>query len=401
MILLKMAFRNIFRHKRRSLFTGMMMAGGFILFSVSLGVIEGSYSTMIEMYTHSRAGHVQIHKKGYLDKPSIYDSFTNPAQTGAQIEAVPEVISWAPRLYAPALAFIGKKTTGVQIIGIDPRRESRTTVIRERLKEGTFLSGEHTNKVMIGTGLAKILHAGVNDEIALIGQSADGSIANELFLISGILEGEDRSSLYMHLSAAQDFLFLSGRVHEIAIILTHHSYAENAARVINETLGDRTLDAAPWQLIEKQFYRAMQLDRKSNWITQFIIMLIVAIGVLNTVLMTLLERTREFGILRSVGTRPYQIFALILLETGFLSIISIVAAGALSLILNYLLAVYGIELPTPIELAGLRFESYVSAVTVETVLLPAIVTFSVALAVSAFPALRAARISPVKALRAE
>jgi len=396
-----MAFRNIFRHKRRSLFTGLLMAGAYVLFSVSLGVTEGSYSQMIEIYTRTHTGHIQVHKKGYLDKPSIYDSFKDYMQTGEKIGKIDEVVSWAPRLYSPALAFAGNKTTGVRVIGIDPEKESHTTFIKDKLKEGSFLPDRPSGEIMIGEGLAKIMHAGILDTIALIGQATDGSIANDLFTVAGILEGDDRSSCYMHINSAQGFISMGDGAHEIAIILKHHSHAKPVAADIDKTLGSEGLDVVPWQEIEKQFYRAMQMDKQGNWITQSIIMLIVAIGILNTVLMTLLERTREFGILRSVGTRPYQIFALILLETGFLSVFSILFGGILSLFFNYLLSIYGINLPTPIELEGLRFESYVSEITMETIFLPAVVTFFVALAVSTVPALRAARIIPVNALRAE
>jgi len=401
MILFKMAFRNIFRHKRRSLFTGLLMAGAYVLFSVSLGVTEGSYSQMIDFYTRSHTGHVQVHKTGYLDRPSIYASFKNYRKTGEDIGKIDDVEAWAPRVYSPALAFAGNKTTGVRIIGIDPERESHTTRIKEQIKEGTFLPESPSKDILIGEGLAKILHAGLHDTVALIGQGADGSIANDIFRVSGILEGEDRSSCYMHITSAQRFLSMGDAVHEITVILKHHSGARHVAAMINETLGNSGLKAVPWQEIEKEFYRAMQMDKQGNWITQSIIMLIVAIGILNTVLMTLLERTREFGILRSVGTRPYQIFLLILLETAFLSVFSIVAGGMLSLLCNYFLSIHGIQLPTPIKLEGLRFESYVSEITTETILLPALITFCVALAVSTVPAFRAARITPVKALRSD
>jgi len=396
-----MAFRNIFRHKRRSLFTGLLMSGAYVLFSVSLGVTEGSYSQMIEIYTRTHTGHIQVHKKGYLDRPSIYDSFKDHAQIGERIGRLDEVESWAPRVYSPALAFAGKKTTGVRIIGIDPERESHATSIKEKLKKGAFLSDRPSGDILIGEGLAKIIHAGIHDTVALIGQGTDGSIANDLFTVAGILEGEDRSNCYMHINSAQGFISMGDRAHEIIVILRHHSRAGHISAIIDKTLGNAELDVLPWQEIEKEFYRAMQMDKQGNWITQFIIMLIVAIGILNTVLMTLLERTKEFGILRSVGTRPYQIFVLILLETGFLSVFSIAVGGIFSLFFNYLLSVYGIDLPTPIALEGLRFESYVSEITMETIFLPAVVTFFVALAVSTVPAVRAARITPVKALRAE
>lgn len=377
------------------------MAGAFVLFSISLGVTEGSYSQMINLYTRNHTGHIQIHKKGYLERPSIYKNFSDFEDAGQRILSLPEVRAWTPRLYIPALAFAGSKTTGVRISGIDPVREAATTAIKEKIRRGRYLRESPSMDIIITQGLSRVLGVDVSDEIALISQGADGAISNDLFTVAGILEGEDRAGCYIHIKTAQDFIVLPGRIHEIAVILDRHSQAEKTAAAIEKIIRRDDLAVAPWQVVEKHFYRAMQMDKQGNWITQFIIMFIVAIGVLNTVLMTLLERTREFGILRAVGTRPYQIFTLVVLETALLSFISIIFGALLSLLCNYVLKVYGITLPTPIELEGLRFESYVSEITAETIILPALTTLFVALSVSILPAIRAARITPVRALRAD
>ena len=128
-------------------------------------------------------------------------------------------------------------------------------------------------------------------------------------------------------------------------------------------------------------------------------MVIVAVGVLNTVLMTILERTREFGMLRAVGTRPKSIFALILLETSFLTLLSMVPAAALSLACNYVLSLSGIALPEPIDVAGFSFDRLLSSTAPRTLWIPAIVVAASALVVSTIPALRTARITPTDAMR--
>jgi ABC-type lipoprotein release transport system permease subunit len=401
MLIVRIAFRNLLRHRRRSVFTALLMAVAFTLFSVSLGVTEGSYSRMIEMYTRTHTGHLQIHKKGYLDNPTIHKGFNDYMKIGSIIESIDGVESWSPRVYVPALAFSGQKTAGIRISGIEPEMETRTTVIKEKLIDGRFLSNVPAKEIILTSKLVRILHAGVGDQLALIGQGADGSIANDLYRITGILESSDWSTCYMHIEDARQFASLSDVVHEIAVTLEDESDSGRTAVEIRKSLDNEHLDVQPWYEVEKDFYRAMQMDKEGNWITQLIIMLIVAIGVLNTVLMSILERTREFGILRAIGTRPLQIFAMIISETLFLSVSGVVIGIAMSVVANYLLSVYGITLPTPIELEGLHFESYVSEMTAPVFIIPALVTFAVAVVVSIFPAIRAAAVTPARALRTD
>jgi putative ABC transport system permease protein len=402
MINLKMAFRNIFRQRRRSLLTGLMMMGGFVLFSVAVGIADGGYGSMIDMFTRDHTGHIQIHKPGYLDRPSLYKTIQNEEFITEKILKIKQVRSVSPRVFSPALAFFGTKTTGAQVVGIDPVKESQTTRIAQKVNEGRFISEAPLNEIFISNSLAEVLKVRIGDQVALIGQGADGSIANDIFEIVGITAKSgssfERMNCYMHIKTAQHFLALSGRIHEIAVLLDDQGASRAIAAQIAESLKDESLDVAPWQVVEKQFYEAMQADKRGNYIVQVVIMIIVAIGVLNTVLMSILERTREFGVMRAVGTRPGSIFRLILFEISYLSIISISAGAVLGVLINYYLSVHGISFPEPIEYGGMSFYSFPSVVSAKTLWLPACVTYFTAMIVSVFPALRAARITPVTAM---
>ena len=403
MMMSKIAFRNILRQKRRSLLTALMMAGGTALFSLSVGISDGSYSNLIDMFTRDHTGHVQIHRKGYLDKPSLYNTFDHPDSLGLKIESLPYVEAWTPRVYSPALAFVGKKTTGVRMIGVHSRREGGTTRLRRKVRKGRFLSDVPAREMMIGGGVAEILKADIGDEIALIAQGADGSIATDLFEVVGMVsdggDSYERMNCYVPIATAQEFLVLGGRVHELAVALTDQSRSERVAKMIQAGLDDGSLDIAPWQVVEASFYRAMQADIEGMWLSLMIIMIIVAIGVLNTVLMTLLERTREFGVLRALGTRPRDVFRLIVLETTYLSVLSILLGGALGLLGNYVFSKHGIALPTPVEYGGVLFDKMMGKISFRAFWLPAVVTLGTAVVVSVLPALRAAKVAPVKAMR--
>ena len=176
MMLVKMAYRNVFRHRRRSLLTGLMMAGGCTLFAIFMGIISGSYGNIISLFTHDHTGHVQLHAKGYLDKPGIYKRIDDPHSLGEKILEARHVKAYTPRTHVPALAFAGAKTTGLTVTGIDTALEPEVTTIKERVIQGGFLSGAF-DEVLIPDRIARVLRIGVGDELALISQAADGSIA--------------------------------------------------------------------------------------------------------------------------------------------------------------------------------------------------------------------------------
>ena len=400
MVIARIAFRNILRQKRRSLLTGLMMVGGFVLASISLGISDGSYSHLIELFTRDRTGHVQIHKRGYLDRPSLYKTLEEVEEIGAQLVAEGEVQAWAPRVYSPVLAFRGTKTTGGQVVGVDPLREGRTTRLSGKVGRGRFIGAAPVLEVVVGEGLAEILGARLGDEIALIAQGADGSVANDVFAIVGLVQGgvQERMNCYMHLETAQEFLALQGRVHEVAVVLEDQVRARQVAVRLQVALGeDFAVD--PWQVVEKAFYEAMRADVEGMWVSLLVIMVIVAIGVLNTVLMTILERTREFGVLRALGTRPSEVFKLVVLETACLAALSAVVGAALGLLCNYLLSLHGIPLPESITYGGVTFDRMIGRASAQSVWLPALVTWGTAVAVSLIPAWRAARLQPVEAMR--
>jgi ABC-type lipoprotein release transport system permease subunit len=406
MLIFKIAFRNIFRQRRRSIFTALTMVGGFVLFSLALSISEGTYATVIEKFTRSYTGHLQLHKKGYLDRPSIYKTLEDLESINEKLKVSPGVKSWTPRVYSSALASKDKKTSIARIVGISPAAEASTTSIKEKIKEGTFFksSDDFNNDVIVGAGLAEILNLKIGSELVLVGQGADGSISNDIFKVTGILKGDtysaDRTYCYMNIKAAQGFLSLDKRFHEVVIVLDDYKNSQKEALILGKIFKDRSeLEVLPWESIEKQFYNTMIFEKRGIRICLLVIVLIVAIGVLNTVLMTILERTIEYGVLRALGTRPVMIFGLIVLETSILAILSIFLGFVLSFVLNYWVSIHGIDYPAPIDIGGFAITTMYGLIYPGAFSTPAIVTFFTAVIVSIFPAIRAMRIIPVDAMR--
>lgn len=398
-----MVLRNVLRQKRRSFLTCLMMTGGFVILSLSIGISDGSYSNIIELVTRNHTGHIQIHKRGYLDSPSLYNTLDSADGLDKKLESFPDVKAQALRLYFAVLAFAGKKTMGVRITGIEPDREEQTTRLEVKITKGEYISTSPAKDVIVSDALAKALDIDVGDDIILIGQGADGSIANDLFYVRGIVDvGEIKygdMKCYMHIKTAQDFLCLYDRFHEIAIILDDQAGSQRIAHKIEHEIDDSTLDVKPWQAVESEFYQAMETDVKAMNFGFIILMVVVGTGIMGTVLMTILERTPEFGLMRAMGTRPVDVFKLIVYETSCLSVAGIVLGGIIAFICNYIIMRHGISLPDPIHFGGLYLDRIIGKVSVGVFLRPTMITFITAILVSLYPAYRAASVPPIYAIQ--
>jgi ABC-type lipoprotein release transport system permease subunit len=221
----------------------------------------------------------------------------------------------------------------------------------------------------------------------------------------------DRVSFYLPLAVAQELLVLEGRIHEIAV--TVHSLYD--VDFVYETLekklaafnsrpnanpnADVPLAVEPWQVFARSFYIAMKADKEGMWIMLLIIVLVVAVGVLNTVLMSVLERRREYGVLKAVGTKPGQIVRMVLLEVNILAMICIVFGAAVGLLINYLLSIHGIALPEPMTYGGMKFQHMFTEINAMSFYIPAVTVLVSATLVSLFPALKAAHTDPARSMR--
>ena len=379
------------------------MIVGFTLLSITIGLSDGAYGGIIEMFTRNRTGHIQVHRAGYLDKPSLYETIDGYAAIGETIQGTAGVEAWTPRVYAAGLGSVGEKSTAVQVIGIDVARETQATRFDKKVIEGSVLAETASHEAVIGKGLAKIISGTVGSEIVIFSQGADGSIANDVYKIVGIAESgddaTDRVACYLHIEDAQELFVLDGRIHEIAVIVSNINHVSKITDALEARLNNSTLEVSAWQVVAKSFYRAMKTDQQGDAISRWVIMFIVAIGVLNTVLMSVLERTREYGVLKAIGTKPTQIFWLVVCEVIIITIGSICVGVPLGILANYLLSISGITYPEAITYGGMKFTTLYAEVNVRCLIIPAITVMVSATIVSLFPAIKAARIMPAKAMR--
>jgi ABC-type lipoprotein release transport system permease subunit len=405
MMMLKIAFRNIFRQKRRSVLTGLSIFGGFVLSAFFIGWSDGSYNDIIDMFTRNRTGHIQVHQKDYLDRPSLHKTINHLPEMATIFRETQGVDSWAPRLYCPALVSVGDKSSGARIIGIDPDKENQTTRFEKKIVEGSLLHPGLAKETVIGKGLAKLLKAKIGDDAVILSQAADGSIANDRYRIVGIMESgdenDDRMAFYLPIDAAQELMVMQGRVHEFAITVKNLNKITQVTKSLGEKIAalDTDLAVEPWQVFAKAFYVAMEVDKEGMWVMLLIVMLVVAVGVLNTVLMSVLERRKEYGVLKAIGTKPGQIVKMVMSEVTILTLFCIVVGIVVGLFLNSYFTTHGYKLPEPLTYGGMKFETMRSEVNARSFYIPAITVLFASLLVGIFPALRAAHTDPAKSMR--
>jgi len=405
MIILKIAFRNILRQKRRSILTGLSMFGGFVLAAFSIGWSDGSYNDVIDMFTRNQLGHIQIHHYDYLDRPALHKSIKKLNELESVLKIPGLIDSWAPRLFSAGLASVGEKTAGVRIVGIDINKEIHTTHFDQKIIKGSMFSSDSANEAIIGKGLAKLLNAKVGNDIIIISQGADGSLANDKYTIKGLSdtgdELNDRTSFYLPMGAASQLLVMENAAHEIAITVRHIDDVKEVTALLSEKIKkmDSNLVVEPWQIFAKEFYTAMKTDEKGQWVMLLIITVVVGVGVLNTVLMSVLERRREYGVLKAVGTKPGQVIKMVLFEVLLLTFFCAIAGSIVGTAINYYVSINGITLPEPMTYGGMSFSTMRAEINARTFYIPTITIFLTAFLAGIFPAIKAAHTDPARSMR--
>ncbi|MCH2567253.1 MAG: FtsX-like permease family protein [Pseudomonadales bacterium] len=406
MLTLRLAFRNILRQRRRSILTGLSVGIGYLVCCVAISMSEGSYSNAIRFFTEDTTGHLQVHKNDYLRRPNLHKHFALEDITESLKDV--RIAAYSARLFAPGLAYAGDNHAPANIIGVEVETEPLVTRIEEKMTAGKFLPASYeineTMPALVGAGVAELLEVGVGDELILISQGGDGSVANDIFTIVGKIgtrTSGDRHNVYLPLLAAQNFLTLDGRIHEVVVRVNDIHDAIQVATNVQQQLDITATDivVSPWQTVQASFFRSMESDKRANEISLGIILFIVFIGVLNTVLMSVLERTREFGVLKAIGSRPWTIARLITIETSILSALGLVIGVILSIPLIWWFATTGFDMPEPIDIGGVKMQSMRGEFSLDVFIFPSCIVYVYALLVSIFPAVKAARINPVDAMR--
>lgn len=362
-----MAWRNLWRNPARSGLTIGALAGSLVLLILYLALAGGMTRQMVEHATDLAIGHLQIHRHAFVDEQDLYA--TLPWAYLVRIaEALPDA-HLAPRLYASALASTDDSSSGVLVKAVDPEREPQVTRLLDAIRSGdaglgpaaATAAGLPRHNVLIGAQLARNMQLVAGDELVLVTQAADASIGNALYRIAGVLKpvdpAFDRTGVLMSIAAYRALMVLDDGFHELAIKLGDSSRLEQAqdtlttlvARLAQEIPLDRLGGAAivrNWRQIVPAVADMLRLYGSVVWVIGLIVVALAALGVLNTMLMAIHERTREFGVLRAIGMNKGGLLAMVLIESLFLALVSALLGSVVGV------AVVGGILKDGIDLSG-------------------------------------------------
>jgi ABC-type lipoprotein release transport system permease subunit len=407
---LRMAWRNIWRHRRRTWLTVTAMIFSNVLLVFMISLQYGSYDMMIANTLQAFSGHLQLQAPGYQDNPRLRTSIPAVAELADELRQVLgrrlPGFRVAARAAAFALASSEQRSLGVQLIGVQPAAEPGVSTLPGLVKAGRFLGDSGAAEIVIGSVMARNLKVSVGSEITLLGSGYDGSFAAGVVEVVGVFDSGsadmDRGFAEVPLGYFQATFAMGDRGNSVAVAIDDLARVPEAVAAAREVAAARgQLAVLDWNALHPGLRQAIQTDLSSGWFMYGVLIVLVAFSVLNTQLMSVMERTREFGMIGALGVRPRRLASLVMLETGLMALIGL----ALGLLLGWLVALYfnvhGFSYPGMEEVAerfNLPGEMHPS-LTVGALLLGPSVVFAFCLLAAAYPALRLFRLRPVQAMR--
>jgi ABC-type lipoprotein release transport system permease subunit len=416
----RLAWRSFVRHKRRSVITSAAIAFGLALMLWFIGISTDSHEKMIDLGIRMGAGHVIIQGKGFHEAQTLDHALLDPApalRAARQTEGVQHI---ARRVLSGGLITAGDRSSAVILAGVEPRIEPQISKIAspDSRVHGDYLrrraDREFANApadIYVGVELAESLGLALGDRVVVtaspLGSSRPASAA---FSVRGVfrtgLGDIDAGMVQIPIDEAQSLLALGSGVTQIAVMLDDVGRTEAATQSIKTALAAQadSIEVLPWTEALKELYDAIVLDDMSLYLLMTIIFVIVAIGIFNTVLTSVVERTRELGVMMAIGTSRWRLFTQIMAEAVILALVASAAGIVFGYILHALVAHYGIDIGAlaggEYEVAGIAFGGKIySQLGIEAVVKWTSIVIGIVLLSAIYPATRVSVLRPVEAMR--
>jgi ABC-type lipoprotein release transport system permease subunit len=402
---LALAWRNIWRQTRRSLITIMAMAFGAAVCMPMMSFMDGMFATMFDVAVTQQAGHIRVEHPDYPTTNSMFDTMEDAEQKLTSLEALPDASAVTWRAHGAGLLGTDKKSTGAVLVGVDPVREAKITPTSTMLTSGEWLN--KPGQILLGYGLAEELSATNGSEVVIMTQASDGSIGAGTYTVTGLVRSgnamRDKQGAWLSLNDLQELLFIENQVHELVLLAKGgRDQVDTLKTEVQSTVGDEVL-VRSWYEADPQIAEMLKLGQQQSSVMLVIVFFLAGFGVLNTMLMSVFERTRELGVMMALGTRPRDVIRLVLMEGFLLSVMGAILGGVMGGGLTYLLCTHGIDLGYgDFEMSGVVFPNSMKGIfhiNHATSVIGSMMVISVLAAL--WPAWRASRLEPVEAMRAD
>ncbi len=414
LVLFNLAWRNIWRHRRRTVITLSSIAIGFGLAVLSIGLGDGSHNSMIRNAIKLGEGHITVQPKGYLEAPANYKYIADGKSLAAKIEALDIAGSVQPRISLQVLASTANNSVGAGLEGMSAADDPRTLMLQPMLVKGEWLKPGDQRGILIGDGMARKLKAKLGSKIVVMAGKQGGDTQAQLGRVRGIFDS--------HVDELDDFLiisdlffarqFLEGEGAEpakqpltrYAVFLNDEEQMAEWKQQLRATIDSSQLVALDWQEMMPQLVQFIVIDDAGNYVFLSLILILVVFGIVNTVLMSVLERTREFGLLRALGMSRHHLLLLVFCESLLLSLLAVVIGWIVGGGIHFWFSEHGIDFSAMMAEGTAIMGTFMDPViytelSSERVIQLTMIIFVATLTSGIYPAVKAARVTPVEALR--
>jgi putative ABC transport system permease protein len=421
LLILRIALRNIRRQVRRSLLTASAMVIGIGLLMFTRSLEGGAHVMYVETATRMGAGHVSVEHPDYVGSRDLVDRIPAERMTLAEdavavVTAPGEVRAVLHRVDVAGLAQSASSSIPVRISGVDPAREAPVSFLAEKIVHGRFLAPGDRLEGLVGSGVAERLRAGLGSRVVLMAEGADRELESQLVLVTGIfhtgIPEVDRGVVQLPIATAREWLAIGEDATSLNVILASDRRTGEIAQRVQERLatagiGEEALSVKPWWQAMPDLHAGLQADTVQTYIMLLILLAIVGLAVVNSVLMAVLNRTREFGVLRALGLDRGSVGVMVMVEGVVLTLASGIVGMALGLAVSLGVFRDGIDLSWVISEGDLSF----AGATVDPVVIPVVlagdvtailvIVMSIGILASLYPAWQATRIEPAEAMKTE
>ena len=375
---------------------------GLVAIIISDGLSNGMIGQMLFNQINLNVSHIQIHKKGFNNNKVVKNYIPNYKKVDQVLKNDPSIKAYSRRVFVTGILSSANNSSGVMIYGIDPNQEANVSIIKNSMIEGRYLTNNKRD-IIIGKKLAEKLEVVVGDKVVAMANTLKGDIGSEVFRIVGIFRTAssefDKTAIYIPAATEQSMLNIENKYYEYAIITKDYDNVDQVQKELKAKLGNEYEVLSYKDLLPMLIYQ-IELYKETMWILNVIIGLALIFGIINSMLMSVFERIKEFGVLMSVGMKNSKIYSMIVTEAFIIGIVGTIAGLIIGLLLEIPLTHTGIDLSffsTGLEAFGIGTVIY-PIISVGNIILSSLFMPFVAIIGALYPAYKAIKLEPIYAI---
>ncbi len=346
---LKLCWKNIWRNKRRTILTVNAIGFGVMALVGIYNYYDGFHEQVIHNVIRYQSGHLVVGAPGYQTRnlPSMY--IKSPAKVESWLSHRPEVKAVSERVIVQGLVSSAQGSANILFMGIEPKQERRVTRFAANIVKGKYLEAEKGKPIVLGKALSKLLKVDVGSKVVALTQGVDGSIGNELFRVVGIFETQsdaDKSLAFINIGDARSLLSLPPQaVHQVSIVLREETELDKVYADFQSAFPKGShIQIMTWQQVQRPLMAMIELNKSANRLLMIIILFVAAMGIANSILMSIMERTREFGVMMAIGTLKAEVIQMVVVETMLLSTVGVLLGNFLGIAITMYFNKHGFDL---------------------------------------------------------